>query len=94
MKRGLVLEREGFSQTTSPSKTVTLSFRPILYLPLSQMPSSYQSMGEAYVDDPRLSPMVVQMETHDGHFDARFKRRREARRQRRNEEKPDNYSGN
>ena len=74
----------------------TLEYYPHRYKRYSfspQLPPTYQSMGEAYVDDPRLSPMMVQMETHDGHYDSSLKRRREARRQRRNEEKPDEHSG-
>ena len=50
-------------------------------------------MGEAYEDDPRLAPMMVQLETHDGHYDTSVKRRRETRRQRRNEDKHDEHSG-
>jgi len=70
---------------------------------------TYQSMGESYEDDPRLSPilnsnnnnnnnnnnqrlspMIVEMETHDGRVSS--KRRREARRLRRQGEKMQNDS--
>ena len=52
----------------------------ILLLLQTYTSPTYQSMGEAYEDDPRLSPMMVETELSDGRIEGKYKRRREARR--------------